>query len=327
MNKYIQKLKILGGSFKRLVVFSIRINPSIAIRLYLNDCLKFLAKKSISQFKAYQKQHLIIEKYLIKKGYNRIIEETIHKQEELKVNNIQNLPIWICWWQGEDNMPEIVKKCYENIRIYSGSHPVHLITLKNVNDYITLSPLILKKFHAGKIKYAHLADLIRLKLIAKFGGLWIDSTVYLTAPIDENLFSKSFYTIKNNPIDNKSVSQYRWCSFFIGGLPHNPYISAIEKAFETYMIKEQTFLHYLIIDYLIDIMYKRNNNFQHIIDNTKITNPYMHWIGLHLNQEFSLKEFNMMKQTTNVYKTTYKGILNKTTKQGNITYYGYILNN
>lgn len=327
MNRFVQKLKILGGSFKRLINFSIKINPNLAIKLYFNDWEKFLVQSKESQFKVYKKQHIIIEKYLIDKGYDRIIKDTIDKQREIKVNNPQNLPIWICWWQGEENMPPIIKKCYNNIKKYAGKHPVHLITLRNVNEYITLPPSILEKFHAGKIKHAHLADLIRLKLIAKFGGLWIDSTVYLTSPIDEDLFYKSFYTIKNNPIDNKSVSQYRWCSFFIGGLPHNPYISAIEKAFETYIIKEKIFLHYLIIDYLIDIMYNNNNNFHQIIDNLKITNPYMHWIGLHLNKKFSLKEFDTMNKNTTIYKTTYKGTLNETTKEGNITYYGYIINN
>lgn len=26
------------------------------------------------------------------------------------------LPIWCCWWQGEDNMPEIVKMCNARLR-------------------------------------------------------------------------------------------------------------------------------------------------------------------------------------------------------------------
>ncbi|EHH8168934.1 capsular biosynthesis protein, partial [Escherichia coli] len=35
-------------------------------------------------------------------------------QGKSKVNKI-----WICWLQGEDNAPDIVKKCIENIRVHN----------------------------------------------------------------------------------------------------------------------------------------------------------------------------------------------------------------
>ncbi len=39
--------------------------------------------------------------------------------------------IWICWWQGIENAPEIVKACVESIKRFSGEYEVICITEEN----------------------------------------------------------------------------------------------------------------------------------------------------------------------------------------------------
>lgn len=46
--------------------------------------------------------------------------------------------IWICWWQGLENAPEIVKRCVESIRRNAGDHQVTIITDQNVEQYIDI---------------------------------------------------------------------------------------------------------------------------------------------------------------------------------------------
>lgn len=44
--------------------------------------------------------------------------------------------IWICWWQGIDNAPEIVKTCVESIKRNAGKYEVIVITDDNCKDYV-----------------------------------------------------------------------------------------------------------------------------------------------------------------------------------------------
>ena len=48
--------------------------------------------------------------------------------------------IWMCWWQGLDSAPEIVKACVESVRRNAGGREVIIITDKNVSNYV--------KFHS-----------------------------------------------------------------------------------------------------------------------------------------------------------------------------------
>ena len=46
----------------------------------------------------------------------------------------ETAPIWVCWWQGEKQMPELVKQCYKLLKKYSGTHPVKLLTKNNYQE-------------------------------------------------------------------------------------------------------------------------------------------------------------------------------------------------
>ena len=59
------------------------------------------------------------------------------------------------------------------------------LTKNNFKQYIELPDYIEKKFEKGKISMAHFSDLLRISLLAKWGGMWIDSTALCT---DEDFF-------------------------------------------------------------------------------------------------------------------------------------------
>ena len=33
-----------------------------------------------------------------------------------KYPGFSKIPVWVCWWQGEDSMPELVKMCYTRLK-------------------------------------------------------------------------------------------------------------------------------------------------------------------------------------------------------------------
>ena len=57
--------------------------------------------------------------------------------------------------------------------------------LKNSRCSVYRRLNIEEKFEKGKIGMAHFSDLLRISLLAKWGGMWIDSTALCT---DEDFF-------------------------------------------------------------------------------------------------------------------------------------------
>ncbi len=100
--------------------------------------------------------------------------------------------IWTCWWQGEENLPPVVKKCIESIRKHCPDYELRVITADNMRDYVKLPDYIMQKHQKGYISRAHLADILRMALLVKYGGIWLDATVFLTAPLPPYVDSPFF---------------------------------------------------------------------------------------------------------------------------------------
>ena len=73
--------------------------------------------------------------------------------------------IWTMWWQGEQNLPEVVRMCIASIKHHKGSHPLKIITKYNYNDYIKLPDYILEKVNSGAITLTHFSDIVRFYLL------------------------------------------------------------------------------------------------------------------------------------------------------------------
>ena len=107
-------------------------------------------------------------------------------------------------------MPEIVSICYKSLLEHSSSKTVNLITSENLNEYILVPDFIKGYLDKGKISRTHFADYIRIMLLAKYGGLWIDASVLVTGDITTET-QRPFFTIKQRIKDSiHYVSDFRW---------------------------------------------------------------------------------------------------------------------
>lgn len=120
------------------------------------------------------------------------------------VRPVRELPagtdyIWQCWLQGEERMPAIVRRCVDSVRRHaSPGQRVVLITEANYADYVALPPAITALRRAGRIPDAQFSDLLRIWLLASYGGFWIDATCLLTAPIPESIARARFFVFHSS---------------------------------------------------------------------------------------------------------------------------------
>ena len=132
----------------------------------------------------------LVEKYGTKiQQISQIIKaKTNHSNDANKsphqVRNEEQRTIWWCWLQGIENAPAILKACYNSL-VHGEWFTVHGYTVKvidatNWREYVELPGYIVEKWEKGRIPAAMFSDLLRVELLIKYGGTWIDSTVLCT---------------------------------------------------------------------------------------------------------------------------------------------------
>ena len=108
------------------------------------------------------------------------------------IRNDSEERIFTLWLQGEEQAPDIVKSCFASIRKHC-TQPLVTLDGETVFDWITLPEAIVEKYRAGKIKPAHFADICRVELLHTYGGYWLDSTCYVSAPIPAWITEHDFF--------------------------------------------------------------------------------------------------------------------------------------
>lgn len=87
--------------------------------------------KRIEGFFSSFKQRYILHYLMTRSGGQEIVSSYKDRTCDPNENIGATSPIWVCWWQGEEQMPDIVKACYHSIQKHACTHPVILITSEN----------------------------------------------------------------------------------------------------------------------------------------------------------------------------------------------------
>lgn len=167
----------------------------------------------------------------VKQSIQPFMEQFPEKVSELNspVASTQ-IMAWTCWWQGEEQAPDIVKACIESQKKYVPGGVKHIvITEKNVEDYIILPAYILEKVKAGDITLTTLSDMIRSALLYKYGGFWMDSTLMVLNPLDKEILNYSLYT-RNLP-ETQYCSNAMWAGWFLYAKPGNKLFQFLMEGF------------------------------------------------------------------------------------------------
>lgn len=166
-------------------------------------------------------------------------------------------PIWIMWWQGERSFPPLIQKCVDSIRRHAGNHPVILITQDNLKEFVQVHPVLLKKFHEGVISVTAFSDIVRFALLEKYGGLWLDATIFLRAPISELIDGHDFFSIrKENSYKPKlAIWSGDWTVYCMGGGQGLPVFGYVSKALTEYWNANDFLVDYFLTDCTIRILF------------------------------------------------------------------------
>lgn len=155
--------------------------------------------------------------------------------------------IWVCWFQGIENAPELVKRCYQSMQDHLPGREITLITEENMSSFVQFPDHILDKWKKGMIPPAHMSDLLRLELLIRYGGTWIDATVLFTgdcAPDDYRFDSDLFFYQMLPP--GRGGHTHIASSWFITAGTNNQVLMAVR-----HLLYEYWKTHTALVDYFL----------------------------------------------------------------------------
>lgn len=240
------------------------------------------------------------------------------------------LPVWVCWWQGFDKAPELVQVCRESRYrcLPEQLFEIHEITFDNLSDYFTFPDWITARFEAGDISYANLSDILRMGLFYSYGGLWLDATYYLAAPISSELLHRpdSFFTIHSREMTwEGDISKGLWTTNLLKLPAGNLLAQFVLNGFYYYFLTNRQPVHYYMIDFLIRIAYLEFPLVREMMDAVPFAEPEALSLQPLLNQPFHQDTYSRLKAETSFFKLTYKDALQRETSSGAETFFGHLI--
>lgn len=261
-------------------------------------------------------KYKLISKYINKK-YSYIIEHASNDTPKTFINDSKY--IWICWWQGIDQAPDIVKVCIDSVKKRYSNKKIIIIDQKNYSNYIDIPKIIIEKVNKGIFSITFFSDILRFCLLEKYGGVWIDSTIFLNKKV--NMDGYSFFSVKHNLYSKWHVCRGKWSGFFIGASKNNCGIKLIRDILLAYAQNENALIAYLLVDAVIGIAYDNLSAFKKQVDAVPVNNSKIFVMQNELNDEFS-----SFLVPSDVNKLSYKFKYNLTVDHKE-TVYGELLNN
>lgn len=245
-----------------------------------------------------------------------------YKNDNSEVLYDNRAPVWVLWMQGYDKAPDIVKKCIDSIKAAT-THPVHLITSDNLSEYCTFPDYIWFKYEKGWITNAQFSDILRMTLLAEYGGLWIDATIFIPNSIPEDVFKKEFFTCKRDIKNSGYVSEYRWTSFLNGCQNGCVIQKAAKDMFFDYWEKYDYLIDYLLVDYVMLLIYQHIPLAKQLIDDLPYNNPQIEELQNRMDLVFSEDEYHKLifESDTSFFKLSWRMKFEKQ-KAGQQTYFG-----
>ena len=256
----------------------------------------------------------------IVQSYN---EEEFHSVEVLT----EKSPIYVMWWTGVDDMPPVVRICYQNLIAKSKLHKVILITKNNIN---TLFPTIKDEISElvfmlenGKITIQYFSDLLRTLILDKIGGIWIDGTVFVSDGWDQYLINKSFFSGRRDEkyfFKNSSPTQGQWTSYFIASTKGNILMRFVNQCLRVCYVKSGGVIDYFAIDYIFAVAFKEIDSIEKMIKEQPLL--YANLFGMDMNNEYSEEYLNKLMETAPFYKLNPRHIVREYTTLGKKTLFG-----
>jgi len=155
--------------------------------------------------------------------------------------------VWVYWGQGWAAAPAIVRRCHEEL--VAAHAPGEVVALDDglVPYWVTIPPQLRKRTAERPAAYA---DVLRLELLARYGGVWVDATCLVRGPLPQRLpelMPQGFFAFR--------YSEAHISNWLLASEPGGYVVTLLRAALATYWRHHRTLIHYFVFHHLFEALY------------------------------------------------------------------------
>lgn len=318
MKKYtFSKVYSLFKKFGGIRLFFAYARLGLLSRVFIEVVKGVCARQSAD--KIYYRYQKDIVKALRAK-YHDLMVERLREYESRNLDHKKSEIIWWCWFQGLESAPPIVKACYRSLQQHIKNKEIRVIDETNRKEYVQFPDYIERRWKKRQITPEKFANLIRLELLIKYGGTWIDATVlcsgdhYPPEYLNADLFFFQYMRKDTNRFSGIS-------SWFISSYSNNPVLMTLRDMHYAYWKDFDCVLEYFIFHRFIEMIF-------HIRPEIVYAMPYGYSPDCqillnHWSEQFDQRKWDQLTERVSFHKVSYKNLGNIPNDKGN--YYNHIL--
>ncbi len=311
---FIQLFKKVGG----ITILKQYLRAHVLLFALVQTALNGFSKKSLEIVRLAVNNKILGK---LRKKYRRFIAQ--FKQTARPAQGQTSNKVWVCWFQGMENAPELVQRCYASLQKNLPDRQIILLTQDNYRQYITLPDYIEEKAAKGIIPKAQYSDLLRLELLIRHGGTWIDSTVLCSGGqipgymLDSDLFV--FQTLKPG-LDGQATRISNW---FITARTDHPILLLTQALLYDYWKKNNGLVDYFIFHHFFELAIEAYPDAWAQV--VPFSSSVPHILLLRLFEDYDAAVWQAVQQMTPFHKLSYKFSPEEAQREG--TYYAHLIAN
>ena len=270
-------------------------------------------------------KHDILMQYF-EKRYGDFAKTYIFDEKSIPEKSSFRDKIWVCWWQGIEQAPDIVKRCVQSIRINAAPYEVVVLDDTNYRNYVNIPDWMERKRNQGIITRTHFSDFLRLELLAEHGGIWLDSTFFASKFNAKEIIDLPVWSIKRPDYGHLSVACGRFANYSFGcNFENRKAFAIIRDYLLEYWKTNDSMIDYLFLDYLIELALRHNDYLKKMFDQIPDNNPECDELQKCLGKKGDEELWIKISKNTHLFKLSWKQEY-PSNIDGADTFYGKIIN-
>ena len=127
--------------------------------------------------------HSLSKKEIIRKHSVDAIDKLLHTTKITTSDSEMPKIIWFYWHAGIDNAPSVVKIALKSWKHFNPDYTVNFVSNANLHEHLDFDFNSIFKIASVRCPLPLKADILRLYLLSKHGGVWVDATTFCLKPL------------------------------------------------------------------------------------------------------------------------------------------------
>ena len=281
-------------------------------------CVKGVLKRTPADKVFYAYEPRIVA--ALQKRYRPLMEVKLSEYENSGLPRKRSDIVWFCWLQGMESAPPIVKACHASLVKNLSGKEIRVVDEGNRKSFVELPDYIERRHDKGEIPHAMFTDLLRLELLIKYGGTWIDATVMCSSPDypREYLDADLFFFQYARPEDGRYVGISNW---FISAFANNPLLLTLRDMLYAYWKDFGCVVEYFIFHRFFDMIAAERPSV--VAEMPYAYSPNAHALLRHWHEPFDQTKWDRVTTRVCFHKLAHQ--VEEAVKQDKNNYYSNVL--